>query len=251
MRTVGVDLAAEAKATAVAGIDWARDGSARVVDLRLGADDDHILEMLNGADRAAIDCPLGWPEPFVSFLVAHRAGHLVMPSGMRGIEWRRTLSRRATDLACEQLTGVRPLSVAADRIAAVAMRGAGLLGALAAAGRPVDRSGAGTIVETYPAAALRVWGLPYQRYKGRDRTAALGQLVDELVAVAPLDLGGAADLCRQSDDALDAVLCALVARAAALGTTTRPPTELLATASLEGWIALPTEPLPALFRQIE
>ncbi len=36
--------------------------------------------------------------------------------------------------------GVRPLSVAADRIAAVAMLGAGLLSALAASGRPVDRN---------------------------------------------------------------------------------------------------------------
>lgn len=185
----------------------------------------------------------------MSFLVAHRAGHVVVPGGMHGMEWRRTLSRRATDLACEQLTGVRPLSVAADRIAAVAMRGAGLLSALAAAGRPVDRSGAGTVVETYPAAALRVWGLPYQRYKGRDRTAELDRLVAELTAVAPLDLAMSADLCRQSDDAMGAVLCALVARAAALRMTTRPPPEMQATAALEGWIVLPTEPLPALFHQ--
>ena len=53
-------------------------------------------------------------------------------------------------------------------------------------------------------------------------------------------------LCRTSHDALDAVIAALTARAAALSLTLRPDPELQLAASREGWIALPTAPLTAL-----
>lgn len=246
MRTVGVDLSAEPRATAVAVLEWG-SGSATVTGLQLGAEDADVLAALDGVDRAALDCPLGWPEPFVEFLTAHRHGHVRVPAGVDGLTWRRTLSRRTTDLACEQLTGVRPLSVAADRIAAVAMRGAGLLSALAEQGRPVDRAGGGLLVETYPAAALQRWGLPHQSYKGASNRAALGQLVDALVRGLPLDLADHEVLCRQSDDALDAVLCALVARAAARGRVTAPPEIARSTVAAEGWIVLPGGALDSLF----
>ena len=50
---------------------------------------------------------------------------------------------------------------------------------------------------------------------------------------------GAWEACVASDDALDAVLCALIARAAALGLTAPPPAEELELARAEGWIHLP------------
>ena len=53
------------------------------------------------------------------------------------------------------------------------MRAAGILGALDAAGRAVDRAGAGFLVEAYPAAALKCWGLPYKSYKGPNNRLAL------------------------------------------------------------------------------
>ena len=46
--------------------------------------------------------------------------------------------------------------------------------------------------------------------------------------------------CRRSDHALDAVIAALNARAAALGLTATPGAEQLDAARTEGWIALPT-----------
>ncbi len=46
-------------------------------------------------------------------------------------------------------------------------------------------------------------------------------------------------LCRRSDDAFDALIAALVARAAALGFTDAPPPEISAAAETEGWIHLP------------
>jgi len=238
--TVGVDLAAEAAGTAVARLRWTGTGAVAVTDLVVGADDAAVLTALQEADRAGLDCPFGWPEPFVEMLLAHRDGRLRGPDGISGLAWRRTLSRRATDLACEQVTGVRPLSVSADRIAAVAMRGAGLLGALAAKGRPVDRAGGGTVVECYPAAALRAWGLPHQSYKRASGTAGLNRLVNGLLAAVPsLDLGGLEKAVRSSDDAFDALVCALVARAASLRAVTTPPSGLQRVAEREGWIAVP------------
>jgi hypothetical protein len=65
------------------------------------------------------------------------------------------------------------------------MRAAGLLAALDDAGQPVDRSGGGLLVEVYPAAALRVWGLASRAYKGSRNRSALRMLVDELQAALP------------------------------------------------------------------
>lgn len=148
--------------------------------------------------------------------------------------WRRGLAYRVTDLFVREEAGLNPLSVSADRIAYVAFRGANLLAAL---GGPIDRSGAGLVVEVYPAATLRRWGLTHRGYKlpGRD------SLVDELLAAAPwLDLGPHEALCRRSHDAFDAVIAALATRAAALGHTQPPTPEQREAARVEGWIALPT-----------
>jgi predicted nuclease with RNAse H fold len=237
VRTVGIDLAAEASRTAVATVEW-HAGEAVLVDLALGVEDAALLAAIGAADKAGVDCPLGWPDPFVAFLNAHHLGHV--PAGASGLDWRRTLSKRATDLHVARVAGVVPMSVSADRIAAVAMRAAGLLGALAAAGTPVDRVD-GVVVEAYPAAALKRWGLPHRSYKRAENQPALGALVDALLAALPaLHLPAEQDaLCRASDDALDAVVCALIARAAALGLTDAPPPELRALADREGWIAVP------------
>jgi predicted nuclease with RNAse H fold len=244
--TVGVDLAAEPANTAVARIRWA--GSSAVVEaVGVGADDPGLVKEIMASDRAGIDCPLGWPRRFVEFVADHQAGTLVAPDGIAGKDWRRQLALRQTDLAVRSATGLIPLSVAADRIGLAAMRCAALLARLAAAGQPVDRSGAGVVVEVYPEAALKHWGLTYRRYKGAANTAAREQLVDTLTSAAPwLSLGSHEQTCRRSDHALDAVIAALNARAAALGLTTTPSPEQLDAARTEGWIALPTGSLADL-----
>ncbi|MFR9775639.1 DUF429 domain-containing protein [Micromonospora sp. MS34] len=245
MLTVGIDLAAEPRTTAVASVRWT-DECATLEALTERADDDALLAALAPADKTGIDCPLGWPAPFVEFLVAHHAGSLVTPE-LVGREWRRELAWRRTDLLTHHTTGHLPLSVAADRIAHTAMRCAALLAALAARGRPVDRSGAGAVVEVYPAGSLKLWELPHRRYKGTGNGPALGELVDRLTGAAPwLRLGGHEAACRRSDHALDAVVAALAARAAALGRVSRPAPADLPLARVEGWIALPTGPLAEL-----
>jgi predicted nuclease with RNAse H fold len=124
---------------------------------------------------------------------------------------------------------------------------AGLLAKLGNAGHLVDRDGSGTVAEVYPAASLKQWGLPYRGYKRPRDLGALPELVTALEATAPwLELGSHDRLCRTSHDALDAVIAALTARAAALSLTLRPDPERQPQASREGWIALPTVPLTEL-----
>jgi predicted nuclease with RNAse H fold len=246
--TVGVDLAAEPAKSAIAWLDWSPTG-ALVGDLLLAAQDDTVATVIRQADKAGIDAPFGWPQKFVAFVSAHEAGNVIVPEEVAGREWRRQLAYRLTDEAVREATGLIPSSVAADRIAHTAMRCAGLLARLASNGRPVDRCGTGVVVEVHPAASLQQWELPYRGYKGAHNIATLAELVDALQAAAPwLALGRYEDVCRRSDGALDAVVAALTARAAARGLVTRPGPDDAAVAKREGWIALPTCALADLAR---
>lgn len=246
MLTIGIDLAAEDTNTAVAQIRWT-EAEARVEEVLVGVGDDLLATAVSAADKAGIDCPLGWPVPFVEFITAHHAGTLAMHTDLVGREWRRGLAWRRTDQATRELTGLVPLSVAADRIAHTAMRCAALLARLARDGHPVDRTGGRAVVEVYPAASLKQWGLPHRGYKGRQNIAVLQRLIDRLTAAAPwLALGEFETLCRRSDHAVDAVLAALTARAALLGHVTRPGPADLAAAKTEGWIGIPTTPVDVL-----
>ncbi|MEF2977104.1 DUF429 domain-containing protein [Subtercola sp. YIM 133946] len=242
--TAGVDLAAEAKGTALAVIEW-RGATAVLRDLQLGVADETIVSAAAGSAKLGIDCALGWPDEFVAFVAAHASGD-PLPDGADGsIDWRRTLAYRATDREVRAVTGRWPLSVSTDRLGLTAMRCAGLLGRLRASGVDVDRSGAGRIAEVYPAASLRLWGFVTAGY--RADSARRGELVADLRSAAPwLDLGGFAPLMRASTDAFDAVIASLATRAAALGHSTVAPPGMLAQARREGWVALPTCPLAAL-----
>ncbi len=247
MITAGVDLATEPASTALATVQWTPAG-ASVLTLSLGVDDASIAEAATTAAVLGLDCPLGWPEDFLRFLRAHHAGHFVAPQDVAGRDWRRRLAYRATDRAVRETTGLTPLSVATDRIGLTAMRAAGLLARLAAEGRPVDRAGGGAVVEVYPAASLKCWGLPHSGYKGSANRPQREALVGALLEVAPwLQLGSHADLLARSDDAFDAVVAALTSRAAALSRTTAPRDEAQRDqARREGWIALPIGPLSSL-----
>ena len=154
---------------------------------------------------------------------------------------------RRTDAVVHDKLHLVPLSVSADRIAHVALRCAVLLAELDAAGRPVDRTGAGTVVEVYPAASLLRWGLRHRGYKQSQTPDALASIADDLLAAAPwLDCGPYEKTIRRSHDAFDAVIAALTARAASLGQTLPPGEGDLATARTEGWIAIPDSPISQL-----
>ncbi|MET0966135.1 MAG: DUF429 domain-containing protein [Nakamurella sp.] len=240
-RTVGVDLASQNKQTAIAEIAWSGSG-ATLSSLRLGASNDDIIEAATDAAVLGIDCPVGWPRPFTDLLIAVRAGK-VPPDTAVDAAGKQALAFRRTDEAVHAATGRWPLSVSADRIAYPAMRCAGLLARLAATGQQVRRSGIDSLVaEVYPAAALRIWGLPTASYKATGSTISDSRatLVDALIdQTGWLTWGDWRALCLESHDALDAVVCAIVAGAVQLGRTTRPTGDELAVAEEEGWIHLP------------
>lgn len=238
MTTAGIDLSADPAKTGVAWVSRT-DGGWRVEDVSVGKHDDGgLCEVVRAAEKSGIDCPLGWPSPFVDYVVAHRDGGagLVVPDG------RISLTHRSTDHYVTAVTGLRPLSVSADRIGSAAMRCAALMAALAVDGVNIDRTGrTGPVVEVYPAAALKIWGLPHRAYKGPEvvRRGARSTLLDRVTERLGLDLGLHADLALASDDALDAILCAVIAGLSLSGECVPVPDEALALAATEGWIALP------------
>lgn len=217
-------------------IEW-RPKRAKLVDLRLGVDDDAIVERLvPAATRTGIDAPFGWPREFVDLLTRHVA-YEALPEY---VERRRTQLRlRRTDRFIHTQIKRMPLSVSSDWIAVAAMRCAHLLARLGVR----DRSGAGPICEVYPGAALQVWGLSSRGYKGEKCRDKRVSLVATLCERAPwLEIGEATrEQCIETDDCFDAVIAALVTRAHARELCEPIPTEHLAEARVEGWIALPLE----------
>jgi predicted nuclease with RNAse H fold len=249
VRTLGIDLSSDPKKTAACSISW-NGGRAQVEGLRLGLNDDSLVESMLTSDWVGIDAPFGWPAEFIEAVTTWSE------SG-RWPETRRDKLRfRTTDLVVKDKARM-PLSVSTDRIAVTAMRCARLLTDYAerksGAGAQVERRGDDHVVEVYPAAALVLWSdearhlrFDPQGYKGADLEARdkRERLMSALEGAAPwLYLDHATRrLCIEKDDALDSVLCSLVARAAAQGQTLRPETvEQTAAATIEGWIHLPTD----------
>lgn len=103
------------------------------------------------------------------------------------------------------------------------------------------------MVEVYPAASLRRWGLDHPGYKRPAMPDALDHLVDRLLAKAPwLDCLSHEQAIRSSHDVLDAVIAAMTARAAWQGRTVQPGEADMAAARTEGWIAIPDSPVDQL-----
>jgi Protein of unknown function (DUF429) len=239
----GVDLAAEPKGTALAVIDWAPK-SANLVNLSIDVTDDEIVACAATVAKLGIDCALGWPTEFVEFL--NRINLEGGPSApFEGdLNLRRTLAYRETDRHVREVTGRWPLSVSTDRLGMTAIRCAGLLSKISASGIPVDKSGSGRIVEIYPGASLRLWGFNTAGY--RASTDARANLLHQLTVQAPwLKLGEYQQTMIESCDAFDSVVAALATRFAQLGAYEPPTQAQLTKAKIEGWVALPNQPLAA------
>lgn len=243
MVTLGVDLASQAKKTAACRIRW-DGGSADVECLRIGLDDPALLDLFGhpdtGPDKIGIDAPFGWPGDFVQAIQEHW-NSMHWPSIDR-VDVSRLRLRR-TDRAVKKKVRLTPLSVSADKIAMTAMRAARLLAKVHDDGEDVDRSGETCrFVEVYPAAALKRWGLPFKSYKGKgpDKADKRDNLVCDLAKETGLNLTDKVRSgCRESDDKFDALVAALVTRAAAIRCCEPIPDEDREHAAKEGWIALP------------
>jgi predicted nuclease with RNAse H fold len=234
MKTAGVDLASKDADTATCIIEWS-DGEATVSELIQNTGDATILELINSVDKVGIDVPLGWPIAFVDAVGHYSAGGW-WPSEYVHAD-NESYRLRATDLWVKRnLEKMSPLSVSTNFIAIPAMRAAALLP------DGFARDGCGLVVEVYPAVALRRWEFCWRGYKHKEHRAARETLVDDFLKKTERWLNVTeedAELCRQSDDAFDALIAALVARAKACELTEPIPEEHCESARREGWIAVP------------
>jgi hypothetical protein len=243
VRTLGVDLASSDERSACAVLAWSR-GRAELALLEHGFDprpgreaaspgDLRILALAEGADAIGLDAPFGWPRPFHALL-----------AGARPTPWsdarRDALRFRRTDFVVRAVGGFWPLSVSSDLVALPALRCQGLLAALGV----VDRAANGRVFEVYPRLGLTRWGLDRKGtgYKGKEGRARRVELVAALASRCPwLSLGPHLEVLRAEDHALDALLAALLARAAACGLVEPIPEADQEAARSEGWIAIPTQ----------
>lgn len=236
MSVLGIDLAAGRDKTYACALN-ARSGRL-VAEVFERCDDRALLELARGRKKVAIDAPFGWPNEFVDALVAHRTGGPWPEHDEDAPETLRAALRfRETDRVVMDTR--RPLSVSTDKLGVTAMRCAALLHRWSLE-EDVDRSGRGKFVEVYPAAALVRWGFAGGRYKNAHRDMLPPLLERVCQALPALHLPDRErELCATNDDAFDALIAALVARAALLGLTDPPPSEHLERARQEGWIHLP------------
>jgi len=232
-----VDLSTDPKRTAICLLEWpgvARH--ARITHLAVGATDEAVVSAAAGALYIGIDAPFGWPKAWATAVAAYRPGDPFAAQGSPA-----ELTRRYTDGWIAANVGIRPLPVAANLIGATAIRCARLVSAL---GRPVDTGVGvqpGSVSEVYPAAALKRWGQSFTLYKGRQwREARLALVAALIEAGLPVALTSAQRATLEaSDDALDALIASLVARAVGLGLTDACPPEARESCRNEGWIRVP------------
>ena len=229
MLTAGIDLAAKPAKTGAVLVDWSSEPPTVVRAWRKVTDEQILAlceEVTRQRGRVGIDCPLGWPRPFVDFVGAH-AAHRPLPMPELGTQ---SLRLRATDIAVMQRRPGRPapLSVSTNMLGVTALRAARLLAELRERGMPVDRAGGGTVCEVYPAASRFAWGLT----KVRDLTGLLSRL--------PLAVAPAERVQLDNEHIFDALVAALTARAVAVGATDPPPPGQADLAAEEGWIHVPS-----------
>lgn len=258
MDTIGIDLAAQDAKTAVCTISWkARTASvAPPVGGADGVTEETLVEAVGGGGWVGIDSPFGWPATFVR-AVSGYAEREPWPDADPD-----ALRYRLTDQLVRKELRLSPLSVSSDRIGVTAWRCARLLTLARADRKAADRTGRDRIVEVYPGAALTRWGLDRRGYKTSGNSERkLVQRSKREAVLTELERSAdwldwredARDRCVESDDCLDAFLCALIARAAAVGQTVWPKKKKeWKAARAEGWIHLPRAgSLPKLARGSE
>jgi len=200
---------------------------------------DRLADWLATSQRPLIclDAPLGWPRPLGQALQAHRAGEAIAPSAD-------ALFHRRCDRFIQQQTGCRPMEVGANFIARTARAALSLIDELRqATGHRLPmlwHPGAGDeggLIEVYPAATLRMHGLPWKRYKPAGQLA----LRDEIIhgwspSLIPPPRGGEArQAMRAQADVLDAAHCCLAGLDFIQGQA-MPPPRLDDELAVEGWI---------------
>jgi hypothetical protein len=74
MRTAGIDLATTDANTAICVVHWS--GTDVCASFRDDTSDDGLMQICRdvAVNKVGIDCPFGWPAPFVAAIGAHALG---------------------------------------------------------------------------------------------------------------------------------------------------------------------------------
>ncbi|MCT1617665.1 DUF429 domain-containing protein [Janibacter hoylei] len=220
----GLDLSTNPRKCAAVAIRWDL-GRPRVVNVKTRLTPEEIVDEIAATDdHFAVDVPFGWPDTFVQFIATHQHGQQ-QPPGDRDAWRKETLARRLTDERLRQHRAL-PLPASFDRLGKTAVMWSAIEFDLAARGVRFDRAGSvGRVCETYPTAVLAAWHL--------DKKKPPLDLIER--AFPFLDLEDHRSSLA-GDDARDALICSLTARAHALGLTVAPNANELEQANREGWI---------------
>lgn len=244
--TLGIDLSTRERSTAAIRLNWA-EGRVSVDGIwpnqaagKVGhAELNGLITGPKLPAKTGIDAPFGWPQPFVEQVRAWEQGQ-----SWSSVD-RTPLIYRATDFQTRGKPKL-PLSVSTDHLGATAMACALLLSGL----EGVDRTGStGPVAEVYPAAALYAWQISGDIVRGYKTGGEEGELKRQTILASlrmglddRLEISSELELRLVGEhDLLDALVCALIARASLLGMTTCPRTEeQKRLAATEGWIHIPT-----------
>lgn len=254
---LGVDLAVNLRDTGLCQLISRGDELAAVFPAIPETDDDLLNLIAAEEEVVGIDVPLGWPADFAAAVARYMAG----PDGQwteDEDEFAASYFRlRETDKAlvaygATQDVKLSPMSITADKLGAPAMKAAWIMSELSRRDDSftVDRTGReGMIVEVYPAAAIKLWQLDFPKYKNLSAIESAAALATcrEKIAAQGLPISGIGGLTTEHQ--LDALICALVARAARRNLTVvpDPARHSWATLSVEGWIHAPK---PNTFHQL-
>lgn len=238
---IGIDCATAAEKTGLAMAQPAGDGW-QLVAAQCGRDMapvDRLVDWVSGAKRPllCLDAPLGWPLAMGQVLNGHRAGDSLPAEADR-------LFHRQCDDFIQTRTGCRPMEVGANFIARTALAAVKLLaGVRERSGRRLpllwhhEAGDEGGVIEVYPAATLRMHGLPWRRYKPAAALALRDELIDGWSdqLLPPAEHSPARQAMRAQADVLDAAHCVL-AGVDFLQGQAMPPPRLNDDLAVEGWI---------------
>jgi predicted nuclease with RNAse H fold len=238
MITVGVDLASQSNDTALAVVEWG-DGRSKVLRVVVGADDEMIVDEGTQADVIGIASPFGWPDPFFELLSQNRVGRIDNPRRAATVSGRDEIMYRTTERRVRDWLGLKLMPSTSNMLGSTVLRCAGLQTRLDEAGVAVTRGAGGRVIEVYSPASLMAWGLHEPSYK--NQSASRVRILEQIGRRLSCYFGDYRTLCVESDDALDALVGAMTARAVALGFWRQPvDEEEQERASAEGWICVPS-----------
>ena len=257
---IGVDCATQANKTGLARAEF--DGeNCRLLDVKMGSKcldpASKLCEWVklskDSPTLIALDAPLGWPQGFGNKLAGHEVGQPVKET------CREKFFDRETDRVVKCLSKQKPLSVGSDRIARTSFVALKILNEVRQEqkGKRLDvlisrprnlpnrkissLKKCAQAIEVYPAATLKMYKYPHQRYKDKkkpDHWNTREEIIENLNRhFKPRIKQSHKKRMLDDPDALDAVVCILAALDFLKGKARGPESDLeRASAEKEGWI---------------